>query len=249
MLKTLQKLLVVVLLVVLSAFLLYQGFLYSRARDKMPVGMTVAGIDVAGLTLEEVDKRISEQYLGPVKLKHRDESVEMNPADVGFLLDMETMLREAELQSAPENAWFGFAEFVLGQTFDPVAIDLYATHDRAVLMEHLTLLASFMDKPATGPRLMQETESYEMGQNGYVMDVGESLPLVEEVLYKPEDREVQLVIIDQEAKPFDMDMLQESIQQQIQAFTGLGSFFISCFVVAFGFSIRNLAASMVSPKL
>ena len=88
------------------------------------------------------------------------------------------------------------------------------------------MLASFMDKPATGPRLVQETESYEMGQDGYVTDIAASLPLVEEVLYRPEDRQVQLVIIDEPAKPFDMNMLTESIQRQIQAFNGLGSFFI-----------------------
>ena len=192
----------------------------------MPVGMTVAGIDVAGLTREEVDEKVSEYYLGPVKLKHRDEIIDMNPADIGFLLDMEAMLREAELQSAPDNPWFRFGEFVLGRSFDPIAIELHATHNRSALTEHLTMLSSFLDRPATGPRLMQETQSYEMGQDGFIMDVEESLPLVEEALYQSEGREVQLVIIDEEAKPFDMNMLMESIQRDIQAFNGLGSFFI-----------------------
>ncbi len=226
MLKTLQKLLIILLLVVVTFYLLYQGFLYTRARDKMPVGMTVAGVDVAGLTLDEVDEKVSDYYLRSVKLNHRDESVEMNPVDIGFLLDMGTMLGEAELQSTPENPWLGFAEFVLGRSFEPVAIDLYATHNREVLTEHLTMLSSFLDKPATGPRLVQETKSYEMGQDGFVMDVEESLPLVEEALYQLEGREVQLVITDEEATPFDMNMLMESIQRHTQAFNGLGSFFI-----------------------
>lgn len=226
MLKKLQKLLIILLLVVVTFYMLYQGFLYTRARDKMPVGMTVAGVDVAGLTLDEVDEKVSDYYLGPVKLKHRDESVDMNPADIGFLLDMGTMLGEAELQSTPENPWLGFAEYVLGRSFEPIAIDLHATHDRAVLTEHLTMLSSFLDKPATGPRLVQETKSYEMGHDGYVMNVEESLPLVETVLYQLRDREVQLVITDEEAKPFDMNMLMESIQRQTQVFNGVGSFFI-----------------------
>ncbi len=226
MLKLLQKLLIILLLIITSSYLLYQGFLYKRAQDKMPVGMTVAGVDVAGLTLEEIDKKLTERYLGPVALKHRDETLEMNPVDVGFVLDMESMLREAEVESTPDDAWVGFAEFVLGRSFKPVAIDLHATHDRNALLEHLTLLSSFLDKPATGPRLVQETESYEMGQDGYVTDIAESLPLVEEALYQPEDREVQLVIINEEAKPFDINILRDSIQRQTQAFDGLGSFFI-----------------------
>jgi len=226
MLKILQKILIILLLIVATSYLLYQGFLYMRARDKMPVGMTMAGIDVTGLTIDEAAEEISDRYLAPVKLEHRDESVDMNPADIGFVLDMETMLREAELQSTPENPWLAFVEFALGRSFEPVAIDLYATHDRGVLTEHLAMLSSFMDKPATGPRLVQETETYEMGQDGYFTDVEESLPLVEEALYQSEGREVQLVIIDEEAKPFDMNMLKESIQQQTQAFNGIGSFFV-----------------------
>ncbi len=35
-----------------------------------------------------------------------------------------------------------------------------------------------------------------------------------------------LVIVDQEAVPFDMNLLVDSIDQHIQAFNGLGSFFI-----------------------
>ncbi len=192
----------------------------------MPVGMNVAGIDVGGLTLDEVEEALAEHYLRPVVLMHRDESVEMNPQDVGFLLDMEMMLREAEEKSTPEEPWLGFAEFVVGRSLEPVVIELHATHDRARLTEHLAMLASFMDKPASGPRLVQETESYEMGQDGYITDLDQSLPLVEEMLYQAQDRQVQLVIIDEEAKPFNMDMLSETIQRQIQAFNGLGSFFI-----------------------
>ena len=47
----------------------------------MPTDMTVAGLDVAGLTLEQVAELITVHYLAPVTIHHREESVEMNPAD------------------------------------------------------------------------------------------------------------------------------------------------------------------------
>lgn len=226
MLKLLQKLLIITLLVVGLGYLLYQGFLYTRARDKMPTGMIVAGIDVAGLTAEETADLVNSHYMSPVKIQHREETVELNPADIGFRLDMETMLREAEIQRIPDNAWLGYLEFILNRSFEPVEVELNATHDRASLEQHLEMLASFMDQPATKPRLVEETESYEMGEPGFVTDVAGSLPAVEEALYKPDARQAQLVIVDQEAGSFDMEMLEESIQRQIQAFNGLGSFFI-----------------------
>ena len=226
MLKLLQKLLIITLLVVASFYLLYQGFLYTRARDKMPTGMIVAGIDVAGLTVEETADLVNSYYMSPVNIQHREETVELNPADIGFRLDMEAMLHEAEIQSTPDDAWLGYLEFILGRSFKPVEIELNATHDRGTLIEHLEMLASFMDQPATEPWLVEETESYEMGKPGFVTDVEGSLPVVEEALYKPDSRQAQLVIVDQDAGSFDMEMLEESIQRQIQAFNGLGSFFI-----------------------
>ena len=192
----------------------------------MPTDMTVAGLDVAGLTLEQVAELITVHYLAPVTIHHREESVEMNPADAGFMLDLDVMLREAESQSTPEDVWLGYVEFLLGRSFKPMEVELHATHDRDKLSQHLELLTSFMDRPATGPRLVEETESYEMGRSGFVTDLGQSLPAVEAALYQPEERTAQLVIVDQEAMPFDMNMLADAIQRQIQAFNGLGSFFI-----------------------
>jgi beta-lactamase class A len=226
MLKLLQKLLILLLLGVGSLFLLYQAFLYNRARDRMPADMTVAGLEVAGLTVEQVADLLTEHYMAPVTIHHRQESVEMNPVDVGFILDLDAMLREAEEQAAPEDAWLGYAEFILGRSFEPIEIELHATHDRERLTQHLELLTSFMDQPATGPRLVEETESFEMGRPGFVTDLEQSLPVVEAALYQPENREVQLVIVDQEELPFDMNVLGESIQRETQAFNGLGSFFI-----------------------
>ncbi len=192
----------------------------------MPTDMTVAGLDVAGLTMEQMTELLTSHYLAPVTIQHREESVEMNPVDVGFVLDLDAMLREAEEQSTPEDKWLGYAEFLLGRSFEPIEIELHATHDRERLRQHMELLTSFMDRPATGPRLVEETESYDMGKPGFVTDLDQSLPAIEAALYEPEERMAQLVIVDQEAAPFDMNILVDSIDQHIQAFNGLGSFFI-----------------------
>ncbi len=114
MLKLLQKLLIILLLVVGSLYLLYQGFLYYRSLDKMPTDMTVAGLDVAGLTVDQVAELLITRYMAPVTIQHREESVEMNPVDVGFILDLETMLREAETQSTPEDKWLGYCRVFTG---------------------------------------------------------------------------------------------------------------------------------------
>lgn len=226
MLKSIQRLLTYILLALAALFFAYQGFLYYRAQDKMPVGMTVAGIDVAGLTLDEVREAVVAQYSEPVLILHRAEEIAISPADVGFTLDMEAMLREAEELSQPDNPWQGFAEFVIGRSLEPVAVELHATHDRNALRSQVEMLASFMDKPATGPRLDPETQSYVMGEDGFVTDIEASMPLLEAALYEPQARAVEFVTMDEQARPFDITLLEDSINAELQAFDGLGSFYI-----------------------
>ena len=116
MLKTLQKILTIILVAVAAGYLAYQGFLYYRSRDQMPPGMTVAGLDVSGLNLDEIEEVVSERYLSPVFIRNETERVELDPADIGFVLDMDAMLREAEELRTPDEVWQGFAEFVVGRS-------------------------------------------------------------------------------------------------------------------------------------
>jgi beta-lactamase class A len=226
MLKAIQKILLIILVIFTAGYLAYQGFLYYRSRDQMPPGMTVAGLDVSGLNLEEVEEILNEHYLSPVFISNDTEKVELNPLDIGFVLDMDTMLGEAEALSTPEQEWQAFLEFVVGRSLSPISIKLSATHDRNALLGRMEMLASFMDRPATGPQLNEEKATYVMGEPGFVTDIDASLPLIEEALYDPFQREVELVLIDQEPKTFDMAMLEETIMREIQGFDGLGSFFI-----------------------
>lgn len=226
MLKSLQKLLTLALIAVGVVYLGYQGFLYNRAQDKMPPGMTIAGLDVSGLTIEETSELLSDHYSAPLILTHRDEEVELNPQDVGFQLDLEAMLAEAETARTPENPWLSFAEFVIGRSWEPINIDLYATHDRDALLMRLDMVASFLDEPATGPQLVDESKSFRMGKAGYVSDIETSLPDIEAALYALDNRSAELVVIDQEAIPFDMTALEDSIQQEMAGFNGMGSIFI-----------------------
>lgn len=226
MLKTLQKILTIILVAIAAGFLAYQGFLYYRSRDQMPPGMIVAGLDVSGFNLDEIEAVVTEHYLSPVYISNETERVELNPAEIGFVLDMDIMLGKAQEMSRPERPWQGFVEFVVGRSLSPVSIELSATHDRDALLRQLDMLASFMDRPATGPRLVEETATYEMGTAGFVTDIDASLPVVEAALYEPFAREAPLVLVDQEPKSFDMTMLEETIARETQGFDGLGSFFV-----------------------
>ena len=115
MLKVLRRILLIALLAVGAAFLLYQGFLFWRALDKFPPTTVVAGVPVGGLTLDAARQVINERYLAPVSVYNGDErAAEIMPADLGFTVDVESMLADAQAAWQEQEMWRPYIEFVVG---------------------------------------------------------------------------------------------------------------------------------------
>ncbi len=226
MLKVVQRVLTFLVLVLAALYLLYQGFLYMLVRDNFPQGMVIAGVDVSGLSVEEAAEALNGRFFSPISVYHQEERVEINPAEVGFVLDVNSMIQEAIAQQPSPDFIEGFIEFVLGRSFEPVNIELRATHDRALLQQRLQTIASFLDKPATGPQLLGTAEGFKLGQDGYITNIEASLPDVESTLYRLDNREVHLVVEAQPATALSMDFLVQNIQNQLNAFSGVGSVYV-----------------------
>jgi beta-lactamase class A len=131
MLKALQRFLLMLLLLMGGLFLLYQGFLYLSVRHNMPSGMVIAGVDVGKLSAEETAVALEKRYYTPLRLTYRQETVELDPRLVGFTLDLETMMAEAQSYIEAQDPWQGYLRFLLGQSImEPITIELRASHDR-----------------------------------------------------------------------------------------------------------------------
>jgi beta-lactamase class A len=226
MLKGLQRFLTLLLLLAGASYLLYQALLYSRARDLMPPGTTVAGLNVSGLSAQETAELIARRYTAPIIVYHQQERIELNPGDLGFALDVEGMVRQAAERDADEEYWQGFAEFLLGRSLAPITVDLVAAVDEAAVRERIHLLASLLDQPAKAPQLLGVGESFQEGEAGFVTNVEASVPEVAAALLRPDNRQAHLIIEDQPAPPFDINMLADAINRQLDTFDGLGIVFI-----------------------
>jgi beta-lactamase class A len=230
MLKSIQRLLTILLLVVGLLFLGYQAFLYNMLRDRLPTSMTVASIDVGGMTREKAAATLNEYYFSPITLNHLQEKVDINPKDVGFTLDVEGMLDQAEVAKGERPFMEGFLEYLLKQSFEPTEIQLMAAHDRAALQAQLENIASLLDRPATAPQLLLGAGSYQPGDTGYITNVEASLPAVEMALYQLDaaDRQVDLVIEMQESTGLGIDVLRGQLERTLadDAVGLVGSIFI-----------------------
>jgi hypothetical protein len=226
MLKGLQKFLATLLLISGLLYLLYQLFLYDRAQALYPPETTIAGVDVSRMLSSDAAELLREQYYSPITILHREEQVEVDTQDVGFQLDIETMLEEAEAASVQEDFWMGFVEFVIGRSLEPLTIELRATHDQQALLERLQFITEVLDTPPTSPLLAADTATVEDGASGYVTNIDESLPLVEAALYRLDDRTAQLVVEEQEAPERSMELLKTLLERQLERFDGVGAAFI-----------------------
>jgi beta-lactamase class A len=228
MLRTIRNWLLVLFLLAAAGFALYSGFQYRLmlSRQVLPPGTTIANVAVGGLNLDEATSRVSEAYAQPLYIYHGQEHVEVNPMEhVAFVLDTPAMVAEAQQAISSRNQWLGFVSFVLKQPVQPIHIPLRATHDRDALLALLNSIAAFLDQPARGPQMLA-TDSIHPGRPGSVTDIDASLPLIEDALYRINDRVVRLVLDEQPVPEMSMDLLRETIEGKLQSFDGMGSIYI-----------------------
>jgi beta-lactamase class A len=228
MLDSVKRWLFILLLLTTASYLLYEAVLYRHARQFLPVGMVMADLPVAGLTLDQAMEQIQQRYLEPIKVYHRAEMVEINPQDVGFILDDAAMRGQAEMAWQQQDFWYGYMSHLLQRPFQPVTIPLSATHDRARLRQMLQVVANFSDKPARPPQILAESVDLQKdeGQAGYLTDIEASLLAVEESLYRPEQREAYLVVVETPAPELSLTVLADVIGYKLQSFSGTGSVYV-----------------------
>lgn len=226
MLRVLQRLILIAALLAGGVYLLYQGYRYMQARDALPFGMTIAGLDVGGHSAEQAAAVLEARYLGPLILEAAGQTVELDPQTVQFQLDIPAMLAEATNWRAEQGLGWGYVRFLLGRTglLPAVAVDLRAAHDPDALREVVQTIAALLDRPARPARF--QSGAFAAGEAGYVIDVEAALPDVAAALYTAEARRVPLPLIEQPAPAFDFAFLQANIQRQLDGFSGVGSVYI-----------------------
>ncbi len=219
--------LTVSLMVVFIIFLFWKLYQFTQFQTFMPAGMTIAGVDVSGLTRDEAGDLLTERYLrAPVTIFHLDTAIQIDPVDAEFQLDLPAMLSEADFERSQQDFWSGFWGFLWGRPVNVNMIELRATHNRDTLRDVLDLIASSLDQPAQPPQPVPAAMSFQYGEPGTKTDVEASLPDVENALYRAINREANLIVDRIEAERPDIQLLARLMVNQLQEFGGIASVFI-----------------------
>jgi beta-lactamase class A len=219
--------LIVALMVALVIFLLFKLYQYGSFRRFFPAGLEIGSIDVGGLTREEAADRLSDRYLSAsVIVSHGDEPIEVSPTDIEFVLDLETMLGQADYQRQQQDFWSGFWGFLWNRPIEVEQIELRASHNPEALRDVLETLSTHFDKPALPPQPVPTTLSFQYGEPGISTDVDASITDVQAAFYRAIDREARLVLEPTDPTRPDINLLARLIVNHLQDFDGLASIFI-----------------------
>lgn len=166
---------------------------YSRTRNNYPAGMTIGGVPVGGVNPQVASERVLQVYSSPVEVRYGEAVIHVDPAVVGFELNMESMIAAADLARTGGSFWGGFWDYLWNRTPEPVEIPLSATlaEDRLVAYLQDEISARY-DEPPTSAQPIPGSTTFTPGAPGRVLDIPRAVRLIEDTLRSPNNRSVAL---------------------------------------------------------
>lgn len=234
----------VTLIVAVALFLLIKLYQYATFRVYYPTGLTVAGVDVGGMTPEEASEVLNNLYLNaPVVVFHGEDKFEISPTEAKFQLDLETMLSQADFQRSQQDFWAGFWGFLWGRPVEVDPVPLAATHDREALRDVLNSIATLSDLPAQPPQPVPATLSFQYGEAGTRTNIEASFNDVEAALYRPSNRVAYLVVEPRSPQRPEINLLSRLLVNHMQDFElttgGVASVFVLDLVTGEEVAVRS----------
>lgn len=173
-----------------------QLIVFSRSRVTYPNGLEIGGVPVGNLDRQSTVERLFTIYSLPVELVYNDQIILMNPASVGFELNLESMLSAADLARTGGPFWIEFWDFLFGDQPTPDPVPLDAVFSEALLREYLTNeVASRYDMPAVPAQPLPGTIGYNPGTPGTGVDMDSAVSQIENALLSSSSRRVNLPIV------------------------------------------------------
>ncbi|MDO9546403.1 MAG: serine hydrolase, partial [Pelolinea sp.] len=217
------------LLVAALVLLVIQMIRFSRLRAGFAPGTRIAGIAVGGLDPQQAAKRLTQAYNAPIELVYKDQLMQARPSQLGFELDIASMVAAADQQRVTLPFWASFWDYLWNRRFDASDTPLEATINENRIRSYLIdEIASRYDQNPDSSIPIPGTTSFRAGNPGLVLDIERSLPLVEQGLRSPLERSVPLVISEVSPPRPSLENLEMLLKQIIDRsnFDGLTEIFI-----------------------
>lgn len=217
------------LIVSAAVLLVLQLIQFSRIRGGFPPGTQIGGIAVGGLNQQQAAERVTQAFNNPIEILYQDQRIQVRPSQLGFQLDVESMIAAADQQRVNLPFWSSFWDYLWNRP--PVARDtpLRATiDDNRIRIYLMNEIASRYDEVPESSQPVPGTIDFQFGTPGSILNVDRSLAQVKQTLISPVNRTAEMVINNVEPPRPSLDNLEILIKQIIDRsnFDGLTEVYI-----------------------
>ena len=183
-----------------SGLLVNELVLFSQREEQLPAGITVAGLNVGGLSEQGAVARWEQAYARPIQMYYRDVNgnhpIVLRPDQLGWRISSEPMLADALASGEADGGfWRRFLDYMLGseQTV-PRDIPLLADYQEDALTAFLQDIALRYDDAARAPGYDLQTLTVFPGEGGYALNVTAAMDAIDRALRSADARTIDLPI-------------------------------------------------------
>lgn len=188
---------------------------FSQLEDRLPENVVVAGVNVGSMTPAEARVAWEQAYAQPIVLYYDNSPILLDPASIGFRLNLQKMVADAESVTQAEGSfWVRFFNHLTEQKIQGgTTIPLTADYQRSLLESFLQDIASRYDRPPGTPGFDLQTLTTFAGEDGFTLEIDSAVRLIDAALGSPvpEERVISLPIGGADANQPSMDTLRQLI--------------------------------------
>jgi len=155
--------------------------------------MVIAGVPVGGLSRQDAADRLNQVYSSPIELRYQDAAIQINPASLGFGMDVDSMLAVADSKHVDRPFVTGFWAYLWGNLPVSDEIPLSATISDRVIKDYLqTEIIPRYVQPPSPAMPIPGSPIFSSGNPGFTLDMDRSVSLIIGALESPTPRVVNL---------------------------------------------------------
>jgi hypothetical protein len=186
---------------------------FSERQGTLPSDVQAGGVQIGNRSARDAATSIEAVYGQPVTLYYAENPILLDPAQIGFQVNVETMVASIRAQDNVEDGeWTQFLDYLMGrQSTRSVEVPLAATYEEGAVTQILQDIAARYDRRSGQADFNLETLTLRPGSEGYQLDINAALPLIEAALRDPVNRSVVLPVVRSSINQGNIDTLREMI--------------------------------------
>lgn len=209
-----------------AAYVVAQFAIFQISLGRLPASWTIGGQAFPDQSIDEAMAQLQTDLQQPLNLRYLTSTLTLDPALIDFTFDI-TQTRRLAVEARTRSASLtDFLRHLVLQPPAPRDIPVVISYSDEKARAFLADVATQYDRPPVPPAPQPETLSFQPGRSGYLLNIADSMPPLEDGLKFAVDRSVNLVV-DQIAAPAPLlEQLQQLLQARLEQFPGAAGVFL-----------------------